>query len=165
MSKREKIIVLLMFVAIVLGAYNFFQQPEASLPEANSGADLESLNRIAVNAAKNFFNKQAVETERQVIDLARNAWSQDPFVKSRALLSAERPPTPSVAKPTVQRVALAYTGYVQVDGKRLAIINDREYETGEALVEPGYHVRSITPKRVLIAVEGEGAPLSLPLEE
>ena len=46
--------------------------------------------------------------------------------------------------------SLVYTGYIEVGAQRLAIINDMEYTSGDAIDVQGHYVRRIQPHQVEI---------------
>jgi hypothetical protein len=164
MAKREKIIILLMIVAILFGAYNFFLSAPPEPTEDDSGMSIEALNSFVVGAARDLFGDKTSDSDAYILDQAQTAWRTNPFYLSGQNLSAQRAAR-KVEEDPRRAVRLAYTGYIEVAHKRLAIINDLEYETGESLSQPGYFVKSITPKRVVLGVEGENENLILPLEE
>ena len=61
---------------------------------------------------------------------------------------------------------MLYTGYLRMGDKRLAIINGMEYEAGDILEPDGFIIRSISPRRVVIAPPGaKKNTIILPMEE
>jgi hypothetical protein len=125
---------------------------------------IEALNKFVVGAAQELFSEKSAEIDAYILDQAQSAWRKDPFFISGQSLSPQRAAKAFNQDPR-QAVRLAYTGYIEVSDKRLAIINELEYETGEALNQPGYYIKQITPKRVVVGIEGETQNIILPLEE
>ena len=165
MAKREKIVILVMIVAILYGVYSFFlSSPPPEAPGQNEAMGIETLNNFVVDAAQELFSEKSAAIDGYILSQARSEWAKDPFYVSANRLSSQRA-AKDIDLDQNQKIRLTYTGYIEVANKRLAIINDLEYETGEALNQPGYYVKLITPKRVVLGVEGEIENVILPLEE
>ncbi len=164
MAKREKIIIVVMVVAILFGGYSIFLTSPPEVPEENEAMGIETLNKFVVGAAQELFSEKSAAIDGYILNQARAEWPMDPFYVSANRLSAKRA-AKAVDQGPSQKIQLAYTGYIEVADKRLAIINDLEYETGEPLSQPGFYVKLITPKRVVLGVEGDIENVILPLEE
>ena len=165
MAKREKIIIVLMVAAILYGVYNFFlTSPPETTTEVSEVMGIEALNKFVVGAAQELFSEKSADVDSYIISQAQAEWTHDPFYLSATSISAQKA-AKDVAAGAQKEVRLAYTGFIEVANKRMAIINDLEYETGEALNQPGYYVKLITPKRVVLGIEGEIENVILPLEE
>ena len=64
--------------------------------------------------------------------------------------------------------SFTYSGYLEMVGVRIAIINGMEYETGDEIVGGPYVLRGIYPNRVVIGikgVDGEKGKITVPIEE
>ena len=164
MAKREKIIIIAMIVAILYGVYSIFLTSPPETPEENDAMGLETLNNFVVGAAQELFSEKSITTDAHILNQAQAAWNKNPFYVSENSLSAKRA-AKSIDQDPSKKVRLVYTGYIEVAENRLAIINDLEYATGEPLNQPGYYVKLITPKRVVLGVEGAIENIILPLEE
>lgn len=162
MTNREKIILGVAALALGFGAI------ELLMPRTKSDPFQQSPNTENVTA---FIAKMAdatktlgADTTAMVIRKAEGAWNQDPFA------DIPRPPAP-VAEEKQKKADrtlpnLAYSGYIEVGSKRLAIINGQEYTTGETLEPGGFTIKSILPTRVtLVSAQGGAAPIVLPLQE
>ena len=62
-------------------------------------------------------------------------------------------------------VKFVYSGYVDMEQKKIAIINGVEYQTGEALEVEGYELKSVMPESVLLVNRRTGSQLSVPMQE
>ena len=164
MTTREKIIVSLMIVAVIYGAYTvFFAGPREVVPTKESGdTELEALNKFITKVAdktkKGLSRKQAY-----ILKKAEQPWQQDPLVQIAPKMSqAEK----VAREPLVLNAKFLYTGFLQMGDKRLAIINDLEYEIGDKLEPGGLILRNIHPNHVVV-----GSPVHknkkaiLPMEE
>jgi hypothetical protein len=163
MAKREKIIIIVMIVAILYGVYSFFLTSPPEAPVENEAMGIETLNNFVVGAAQELFSEKSITTDGYILNQAQAEWTQDPCYVSGDSLSSQR--AAKVVDDPSQKIRLAYTGYIEVADKRLAIINDLEYETGEQLNQPGYYVKLITSRRVVLGVDGAIENIILPLEE
>ena len=63
------------------------------------------------------------------------------------------------------KIEFVYSGYLEVDRKRMAIINGMEYREGEGLDIKGYVLKSVSPSSVVIENRGTGATINVPLQE
>ncbi|UCF93098.1 MAG: hypothetical protein JSW39_02770 [Desulfobacterales bacterium] len=165
MTIRERIIVGLMFLTVVYGAYTllFASPPQKGLRVTTTG--LESLNDFITKIAAS--TKAGLsKVDSYILQQAEAEWNQDPLLnielksKPQEQEKAKQPETPTL------ELELSYSGYLQMGDTRLAIINGMEYEVGDQVIEGGYIVRSISPRQVVIAVPGEGnSKFVIPLEE
>jgi len=154
----------LMLGVVVYGVYMlFFSGPQKAVIVKSTGAkELTTLKafitQVADKTKTGFSKKQAY-----ILDKAQAAWKQDPFVQiqSKKIESEE-----DVGKSAVLKSDVRYSGFLQMGGKRLAIINGMEYEAGDKLEPGGFIIRSILPNRVVIVPPGkEKKTMILPMEE
>jgi hypothetical protein len=106
------------------------------------------------------------EANASIIQKAEASWKQNPFLE----IQKAQPPPPTAAQipkgPARPAFNLAYSGFIDMGEKRLAIINGLEYEAGDKLEPDGLTIKSILPNRViLVNTQGGGAPVVLPLKE
>ena len=164
MAKREKIMLLLMVVALVFGSYFLLFAP-AQMDETSSARDdSEELNRFVMQAAKQLYRKNEVTTALYIIDHARTPWVRDPFIT----IKAPEPVKPEVVpspKNVLPDVTFSYTGYLDVGGMRLAIINGQEYATQDVIGPEGHVLTHISPQQVIIQSSRQKTRLVVPLEE
>jgi len=165
MSTREKIIVVFALLAMVYGAYIVFFEPKSQQPTfKRSQKGLESLEafitKVKVAAAEGLSEK-----DNYIIQRAETQWEKDPLVQIKKAVKAETAPEDS-AKRTEPETEISYTGYLEMGNVRLAIINGKEYETGDRLEQGGYIVRSISPTRVmLVTTDGSKISFIVPIQE
>lgn len=167
MSKREKIILSAMAVTMLLGAYLYFD-PGALV--GRRGVEIRS------DAWTRDFVQQVVKTFKEDTNLARELfairraereWGKDPFLKGEALLSDTRRANDPDRAPAgaASRPDLAYTGFLEVGNRRLAIIGGMEYASGETIDGRGYYVRRIQPHQVEIGKRNAADTIILKLTE
>ncbi|MCX5820495.1 MAG: general secretion pathway protein GspB [Deltaproteobacteria bacterium] len=97
---------------------------------------------------------------------AEREWTQDPFLDSRAYKSWTQVKVPAKdAGAAAPKIEFVYTGYLEVDRKRMAIINGMEYREGEGLDTKVYVLKNVSPSSVVIENRGIGATVNVPLLE
>lgn len=152
LSKREKIIVLVMTVTVLMGGYLYLgpgttgsQSRVETLPGASAGDFVQKV-------IQQFKNDATLARDLFTIRSAEREWGEDPFLKSGASLSDTVRKTVQDKAPAgvVAQLDLVYTGYIEVGAQRLAIINDMEYSSGDAIDDLGHYVRRIRPYQVEI---------------
>ena len=181
MSNREKIIVLLMVAAIGYAAYALFISPASKTRVAAPRQSLEEFQTLAKTVSETVAKDDpAAATTAYAVIRAGETWPGDPFLSSAIPVDfgmAEAPPSgPQIS---ALDTGLNFTGYVKVGSTYMAVINGREYEIGETVLPDtssapagaakpavsGFVVRDITEKQVVIAPQGDGNEIILPLED
>jgi hypothetical protein len=160
---RERIIVIVMIIVVIYGAYSLFSKPEDTAIVEGSKKRMADLKQFVVEAATNLSNEYISATDQYIIEQAGKQWPQNPFLQTSALLTSE--PFEARAEVTVESIKLSYTGFLQTSDKLLAIINGTEYEPGEQLSEAGYYIKRISPKHVVIGIKDNPENITLPLDE
>jgi hypothetical protein len=160
MSKREKILVGLMSLAVLYGIFVWFPSLQQPTDNLNDDSKKKKLNAFIIKVVDKTTNGLS-KTQAYVLQKAEAKWNQDPLIQIE--------PKPIVEEDNQQPVLktkLLYTGFLRMGDKRLAIINGMEYETGDILEPGGLMVRSISPSRVIIAPPGRKMKtIALPMEE
>ena len=164
MLSREKIIVLLMIMAVIYGAYSLFLSTGDKPSAQGSMEKMAELKNFVVEAATNLSSEAVSAADKYIIEQAEKAWPGSPFLQSGSLLTSQ-PFEAAKAEVKRESVKMAYTGYLQTENSLLAIVNGREYETGEQLSEAGYYIKSISPYKVVVGVENNPKTIILPLDE
>jgi len=154
-----------MAVAVLYGLADFFflgaSGRQVGTPQKLTPAtDVKALMTGIASAAGSY---RPTGLDAYVVRRAESGWSRDPFVdgkvysrwfpREKALASADKAP-------------FTYTGYLEVNGKRMAIINGMEYGMGDPLEVEGYFVKSISPVKVAVHQKaGERKALEIPIQE
>ena len=160
MSDREKILVGLMLLAIVYGAYTYFFSPQRRPGTVNEEPEQEALKAFIVQVAEK--SKTGLsKSQAYALQKAQADWKQDPLIQIEP-----RKPKEKDTQQFKLKSNILYTGFLQMGDKRLAIINGVEYETGDKLEPGGFVIRSIFPNHVVIAAPGGSKKtITLPMEE
>ncbi len=139
-STREKIVVGLTVLALLYFFYDFFwvDQPREQL-SAKSDAAVQAL---AANLRQELTGGSYEPPQRLIADLRtwREApWAPEKFVAPDFILTEEpdvdRAPEDSAALKALRAAAdnLVYSGYLEMAGRRLAVIDGREYAVGDTV--------------------------------
>ncbi|SHK00173.1 hypothetical protein SAMN02745216_02686 [Desulfatibacillum alkenivorans DSM 16219] len=170
MAKREKFIVIVAILAVLgYGATFLFsggggdKGRKASASKTSQGkdpaAELAELRKSIEESQTKVGKAKPEELAVYIVANSEAPFPQDPFYyrikveePEEAKEVEEEIPTPSIA--------LFYTGFIQIGGKRMAIINNLEYEVGDDVAATGFLLKSIHQDRVEI-VSREGTFTSL----
>ena len=146
------IIIVLAGLLAVYGLLNYFV-----LGKNKGGTDEEKIKAAIANAEETGKTAQAsvvaLKKGTGGRDLpylkvkAESIWSQDPFIyyseDSMALDESETSKLPE----------MVYSGFIQLGGSILGVINGMEYSIGDLVVEIGYKVLQITPTKVTLLTQ------------
>jgi hypothetical protein len=161
MTNREKIIVGIMVLTVGYGAVELLlprSKPGAAAPVAQSTESLTVFIAKVADAAKG----AVAESSALIIQKAEADWKQDPF-----MVITKPQPTPAEAR-SPKEIAraipnMAYSGFLEIGPKRLAIINGMEYEAGDRVNPGAFSIKTILPNKVIMtSSQGE---IVLPLQE
>lgn len=169
MSGRERIILGIMALALLYGAYEFlFAKAKTADAPASPEAQQSDLMAFTRTVAEGLGKSAYTEADAYAISQAAAPWLKDPFLRSVMRVRPE-PDTASDATREQQlespAVSFRYTGYLGLGNVRMAIINGSEYREGDSLEPEGYYVKSIGPRQVAIGVRGKEKSILLQLEE
>ena len=150
----------LMLVVVVYGVYTFFLASPPPENKPGNGQAQKSLKQFVIQVAGKA-DSTLSGTQAYILGKAQEKWQPDPL----AHISSEKRDK-SERRQERLKGKLAYTGFLQMGDKRLAIINGTEYETGDLLEAGGYIVRGIFPDHISISPrQGNRKPISIPMEE
>jgi hypothetical protein len=171
MTTREKIIVGVMCLTIVYGAYELLsggsRKPAPSaVPAAVNPTD--DLRTLVADLSKNLIENPSDRPVAYLAGKAEDPWGKDPFIDSTAPLKKQLPQAASAQEEAVASapaLSFAFSGFLQMGATRMAIINGLEYAVGESLGTSGYVVRGITPKQVVIGKLNSSETIVVPLRD
>jgi hypothetical protein len=167
MSKREKIIMLMVLLAVIYGAYSFLfsSSPSPDLQIQTKAA--EELNNFITNLSKDIRKEGLTAADLDLLHRTAADWQNDPMIRStdrlRPELEIEK--DEAIVMDVPEDIDLVYSGYLSLGDLNLAIINNMEYQAGEELEQGGYVVEQIYPEKTIIRVIGTQRNIVVPLEE
>lgn len=165
MSKREKIIILTAVLAVLYGAYILLLPSPSKKSKTGTvthsvsqGIKTVSKNRLVREISDVLRDDESARTESYIADRAGEEWTNDPFSASN-IFNSER--TEGTAENT-GKDHLVYSGYLEVGGRKTAIINGMDYQVGDELETSGYKVKRINPSSVIIINKTSGEKITIP---
>ena len=155
MSKQEKVIVVIAALVVIFGIYSFFIASPDKRTRIEAGKDITKLNKLVNDVTEELQKGSLTEAEEYIIAQAGAEWTKSPFFEGRP---SWKPGIGDIAQ--AEKVEFTYTGYVELGKKRLAIINELDYQIGEYLVgesskSGGHIVKGIYPDRVILKPGGK----------
>ena len=161
MSKREIIIVFAALVAIMYAVYSLFiASSSKQITNDTTMKKAEAVRSIANFSA--ILDKDALtKTDIYIITRSEAEWEKDPFLKTELAKELKIPKQPV---PLEEKISFTYSGYIEMGDKRMAIINDVEYETDDELELTGYIVERIDPLEVIISDIERQRKITVPIE-
>jgi len=158
MGKREKIILAAMCVAVLYGVYALFFESSSSkskaAPAVSKKQEMIKIDTLVTTAAVALKGNKTSAVDAYIIESAQKIWAGDPFYAGLA-----------VEKTDTEAAAFFYTGYIEHEGERLAIINGVDYRVGEELEIPGYTLIGITPSKAVIEHKESKGEIDVPFVE
>lgn len=163
LEKRQMIILGVMVLAILYGAYELLSSKKKAPPvdPARKTADLQSF--VTDLSARTGADK----TTALIFSRAEAEWLHDPFLDSKLSLAWARSKAAAASQSAAgaKKIEFVYSGYLSSGKKSMAVINGMEYKEGEPLDVAGFFLRSASPARVVIENRGLGTTLNIPMQE
>lgn len=151
LTGREKVILVLMAVAIGYAVVTFLIDRGPKGAAKNAPPVSVNVAAITNNVKSVLGDAASAETDTYIIASAAAEWLSDPFYVGRTSYGA--------------KVDLRYTGYVEYAGRKVAVVNGVDYQTGDELEMGGYIVKRITPSEVVIKDRGQLGEITIPFQE
>jgi hypothetical protein len=161
-GKREKIILGLMAIALLYAAFDFLTSRKKD-QGVDMGHKTAELNTFVTDLTGSLGKDTSKNLDTLVFSRAEKEWTQDPFLDTKAYLLWNEAKMP--VKSAAPKIDIAYTGYLEVGRKRMAILNGVEYREGDPLDIKGLVLKTISPTRVTIENSTTRKLLNVPLEE
>ena len=173
MSKREKIILTAMVVAILYGAYSFLFDSGPQKALRISSDRTVPLQQYVVEVITQLKQADTSANDAYLIEQAQGALKANPFYRETAAreevdaLKAEEAAELERREKEAAIAAsrFAYTGYIEMGSTRLAIVNGREFSEGETLNAAGMTLKRISPNAVVIGMPGISDTMTIELTE
>lgn len=141
-SKRERMILGLTAAAVIWGARVLMPTPaKDSQPAAN--AKMTAVKEFISGLGALIKEHSPPEKIIYAIRAAETEWGGDPFSETHEKATATTP----AAKPAEE---FDYSGYLEMNNRRLAVIDGVEYEAGDLLEGDGFKVKDIFPHMVVV---------------
>jgi hypothetical protein len=165
MGKRQMIILGVMAIAVLYVAFDYLA-PQKKIPGVDMAQKTAELKTFVTDLTAGLGKDSSKNLGTLIFSRAEREWTQDPFLDSKAYKSWSQVKVPAKeAGAAAPKIEFVYSGYLEVDRKRMAIINGMEYREGEGLDTKGYVLKSVSPSSVVIENRGIGATVNVPLLE
>jgi hypothetical protein len=171
-NSRQIVILSVMLVAVLYGAYDFYSSSRKKAQPASSAATAADLSAFIGDFTVALSKDTPSPVDAYMIKKAETPWIRDPFFERssyRELFGTNEPvPGVSVAgtsSPSALKGQFNYTGYVDVGHKKIAIINGSEYAVGNALDVEGFVLNGISESSIQIYNKETRRTLDIPLQE
>lgn len=139
MNTREKVIVVIAVLALVIGGgYHFLGNRTAPLTDSGPAPEVAQAQAVKAEIEAQIDNLGLTPNQSGILAYIAAPWVSDPFFIPS---EEELPPDSDL---------FVYGGFIEVGSLRIAIINGTERFLGDELEVPGYRVQSITPSTVVI---------------
>jgi len=173
MTKREKIIVVVMILTVIYGFYDLvlskqFKKSKKAPAQAMVSTPVNGTVQMTVGDRKLVAEissvlkeDETVKTNAYVAARADEEWKNAPF--SAAHHNAGGGEETTVRGLDETRVI--YNGYVEIGTKKVAIINGADYQVGDELEIGGYRVERIAKSSVILESERMGKKIRIPFIE
>jgi hypothetical protein len=169
LNKRQILILGVMLVAVLYGAYEFFSTGRKGPTVVDTAKKAADLNTFIGDITVALTTDTSSPADAHMIKRAETPWSRDPFYERksyRQLIVADKPvQAGSIATFAVDKSKFNYTGYLDMGSKKIAIVNGSEYAPGDALDVDGYVLNGIYPDRIVVYHRENRRTLDIPLQE
>lgn len=152
MSKREKIIIFITVTAVLYGLLDYFvfsaSQTNEKKQSLTASQSSELFNKININLL--ILESMIANKEKNdyLLPMIEFEWKLDPFKKFEKPL--EKIQESAITK---EHADLIYSGFIKLGNKIFALINGKEYKTGEYIKDTVYKIVLITPAKVVFNID------------
>ena len=152
-STREIVIVVFMLVAVMYGVYALFIAPSSKPTQGVSQEDVVGIDDLIEDASEVLKGSGSYSAYAYIVSRAEANWERDPFYGV------------NLFSMSTSDLNLEYTGYLEIDKRRIAVINSVSYEVGDELEIGGYVVKRIRSFEVVIEGKISRTDITVPLLE
>jgi len=165
LTRQQIIIISIMVVAILYGAYDFFIAPRTKSVSFDAGKKPAELEAFAADVTANMTKGSLSNADAYAINRAETEWTRDPFYEKKSFRDWKMLKEPGAGKDSKAEPGFNYSGYLKFDKKEMVIINGVEYKSGDHLEIEGYLLEKISPDKVVIVNKKSRSRLEIPLQE
>jgi hypothetical protein len=165
LEKRQVVILGIMVVVILFGAYNFFAGSTAKRTSPPALKNQDELNSFVSGVSAGIGKNSLSAGETYVMGRAEGEWLRNPFYERKAYGELFKSQVTAKTEADTKKVTFDYSGYTVYQGKEVAIINGLEYSPGEKLDVPGYSLTKIFPEKVIIENRDDKIKIEVPIQD
>ncbi len=162
MSRRERVLIALMGGAVTYGMVVYLL-PDTSAParEAAPAVAEEQARAFATMSSERLGAVTCAPRVSFAEACMGRPWTNSPFALLPGEVAVASADAADAAEPAGP---VRFSGYVTMDGRRLAVLNGRAYGVGARVADGAYSVVSISENQVVLSREDEGERVVLTLE-
>jgi hypothetical protein len=164
LEKRQIIILGVMGIVIVFGVFNLLT-PAKKTSQPSMPQQTAELNAFVTNLVAGMPKDTTKNLNALIFSRAEKEWQQDPFLDAKSYRSWSKLREPAKGGATAAKSQFAYTGYVEANKEKMAIINGMEYREGENLDVSGFILKRVSPAAVVIENRSTKAEQKIHLQE
>lgn len=150
---------------VILYAAADFLMPKKKNTDFDIKQKREELNTFVATLSEEMSKAAPKSMVSLVFNRAEQEWDHDPFLDKKTLGAWSKSREKIKEDVKEDNIEFVYSGYIEVDRKRIAIINGMEYREGEALDIKGYLLKKVFTSSVVIENRGTGTTVNVPLLE
>lgn len=176
MTKRERVILVLMFLVVVYGAYELFFASSPKGTSKTTGSKSSEINKLITELSVGLTKGGPTERDNYIIEKAESPWAKDPFLEKKISVVKEKKEASKVEAEVkvrekeveaIPEVSFTYSGYLQMGDRKIAIIDGMEYKTGEEIGPGVFIIRAIYPNKIVLGIKGreKEEEITVPLVE
>jgi hypothetical protein len=168
LTKKEMIIISVAIIVVFFGTYNFFiaSRAKSKYTPLDVKAKSRELGAFVADVTSKITKGQLSAADAYIVGRAETQWKLNPFYEKKSFrdwIMFKEPAksgNDSKSGPT-----FIYSGYLNMDNKKIAIINSVEYKTGDPLDIEDYVLKQIYSDKVVIVNKKNGAKFDVLLQE
>ncbi len=151
-KKRSDFLFFVISVALLYGTYYLFIEPQTTTTDRYVGKQSPELQAYMVEITTKLKKKSSSSVNSSIIERSEAVWLNDPFYDTIAYGELTMAEALVGADFATKREDFTYSGFLNTNAKKIAIINDLEYEVGETIVLTTgmYVLEDIHPTKVII---------------
>ncbi len=169
LTTRQIVILVIMVLAVLYGAYDLFSTGRKKPAPADTAKKTTDVSAFISEMTAALAKDTPTPVDAHMIKRAEAAWTKDPFYERKTYAewggAKEPAQAPGASAAGAPKVQFHYTGFVDGGGKKIAVINGNEYGTGDALDVEGYELKSVTPSRISVYNRETRRTFDIPLQE
>ncbi len=165
LTTQQKIILVVMTIVILYGAYDFFIASRAKTVPVDIKATSSQLATFVADLTVKTGKDPTRELDAYIISRAEIPWIRDPFYEKKSLRDLASFKGMAKTNSLDADASFHYSGYLKTGGIKMAIINDIEYEEDAPLEIKGYVLKEIYPDMIVILNEKNGVKFAISLQE
>lgn len=168
LEKKETIIISIAIIAVLFFLYNFFtgSRSKPKYTPLNIKAKSIEMRAFVADVTSNITKGQLSAADAYIVGRAETQWKLNPFYEKKSFrdwIMFKQPAksdSDSKSSPT-----FIYSGYLNMDNKKIAIINSVEHKADDPLDIEGYVLKQIYSDKVVIVNKKNGATFDVLLQE